>query len=224
MKTSHTNSRSQIIHETPKPLYEQVKTSVLDNIQSGNWPNHSQIPSEHMMVRELKMSRMTIHRALRELTKDGHLERIQGVGIFVAKPKPKTTNLNLADIKDMIQKRGDLHNCDVKFLQSEPLDADVAKTLNLKEGAPVIRSYFMHSQNSLPGMLQDRHTIPDLVPGMLTHKHQLTAIPSTAEHHHFLMLEQPRPCVQIIRKSWSGKRFLSQAKYTFPANRFCFYC
>ena len=49
----------------PKPLYEQVKAYVLKNMESGDWPAYFQLPSEHTLVREMGISRMTIHRALR---------------------------------------------------------------------------------------------------------------------------------------------------------------
>ncbi len=231
-------------HTSPKPLYEQVKAYVLENIQSDNWPVHSQIPSEHTMVRDLKMSRMTIHRALRELTKDGFLERIQGVGTFVARPKEEKTALKLADIKDTIERKNGVHKCEIKFLQAEPIETDMAAFLQLEEGVTVYRSYFIHLQNNLPVMLEDRFTNPELVPkflkqdfsvisadgyfrdhcNLLSHSHQITALSSSAEHHHFLRLEQPTACVQIVRKSWTGKIPLSFAKYTFPANRFSLIC
>jgi GntR family histidine utilization transcriptional repressor len=167
MDKSHLLLPPKDAQTSPKPLYEQVKAYVLENIQSGHWAVHSQIPSEHAMVRELNMSRMTIHRALRELTKDGFLERIQGVGTFVARPKEEKTILKLADIKDTIERKGGVHNCEIKFLQAEPIEAEMASFLHLEEGTPVYRSYFIHFQNKLPVMLEDRFTNPDIVPEYL---------------------------------------------------------
>ncbi|WP_025896969.1 UTRA domain-containing protein [Sneathiella glossodoripedis] len=238
------SSRPASESTTPKPLYEQVKSYVMDNILSGNWQIHSQIPSEHTLVRELRMSRMTIHRALRELTANGFLNRIQGVGTFVANPKEEKTSLKLADIKDMIIARGNRYASEVKFLQSEPIEPDMAPLLQLDTGSTVFRSYIIHCQNDLPVILEDRFTSPALAPellnqdfskqttehyfreqyNLLTHQHQISAQPSTPEHHHFLRLEQPVACVQIIRKSWIGTQLLSYAKYTLAANRFQLHC
>ncbi|MCG2877187.1 GntR family transcriptional regulator, partial [Obesumbacterium proteus] len=65
---------------TPAPLYEQVKKMITDNISSGAWPPNYRIPSEAELVAHLGFSRMTINRALRELTHQGLLVRMQGVG------------------------------------------------------------------------------------------------------------------------------------------------
>jgi GntR family histidine utilization transcriptional repressor len=67
----------------PVPLYEQLKEHVLQNIRSGAWRAGERVPSEHDLVREFKVSRMTANRALRELMRSGVLARIAGVGTFV---------------------------------------------------------------------------------------------------------------------------------------------
>jgi len=247
----HENDMTNIIHQTiakgieaPKPLYEQVKSHVLEHVQSGVWPIHFQIPSEHSLVRELGMSRMTIHRALRELTQEGFLNRIQGVGTFVAQPKQKTTALTMSYIQDIISGRGNQHVCDVHFLQAEAVTAEYAIRLGVKEGDQVFRSYFVHRENGVPVMLEDRYTNPVLVPdflsqkfsemsidqyfldtcSMVSHEHQVSATLSTAESHHFMELEQAAPCLSISRRTWSGNRILSVARLLFPGHRFQLTC
>lgn len=244
MNISNKTSNSAEVFEAPKPLYQQVKKYVLDHIQSREWPTHSQIPSEHTLVKDLGMSRMTIHRALRELTRDGYLERIQGVGTFVAQPKQKSTSLSLADIRDTIQSRGGKYICEIKFLQAEPATAEFASRLGLKEGEQIFRSYIVHREDNLPIMLEDRYTNPMLVPGllsvdfkttsidayfhekcsMLSHEHTLEATLSSAEVHHFMELDQAGTCLQINRRTWSGTRILSCAQMIYPDTRFNFSC
>lgn len=64
----------------PAPLYQRVKQMIVQQIHSGAWPPHYRIPSEAELVEQLGFSRMTINRALRELTTEGLLIRMQGVG------------------------------------------------------------------------------------------------------------------------------------------------
>jgi GntR family transcriptional regulator, histidine utilization repressor len=59
----------------------------LSKFSDGNWPPHYRVPSESELVNQLGFSRMTINRALREMTAEGLLVRMQGVGTFVAEPK-----------------------------------------------------------------------------------------------------------------------------------------
>ncbi|WP_153016042.1 GntR family transcriptional regulator, partial [Pseudomonas savastanoi] len=69
--------------ESPAPLYARVKQMIALQIQNGTWPPHHRVPSESELVTQLGFSRMTINRALRELTAEGLLVRMQGVGTFV---------------------------------------------------------------------------------------------------------------------------------------------
>ncbi len=225
--------------QPPKPLYKQVKDYVVGKIQSNEWPPHFQIPSEHTFVRNMQISRMTIHRALRELTQDGYLERIQGVGTFVAENHRPKAAMEMKEIDLLIRERGSSYKCDVHFLQSEPITLEYAGLMDLQEGDPIFRSYFVHRENGTPVMLEDRYVNPSLAPDFLqvdfsartadtyfrssfsklSHDHELQAVMSTPEAHHFLELEQPVPCIQVSRKSWSGNRVLSVARYLYPGHR-----
>ncbi|WP_409414730.1 GntR family transcriptional regulator, partial [Escherichia coli] len=52
----------------PAPFYEKVKQAISEKIAAGVWRPHDRIPSEAELVAQFGFSRMTINRALRELT------------------------------------------------------------------------------------------------------------------------------------------------------------
>ena len=60
-----------LMPDAATPLYERVKNHILSNIGSGAWSGDRRIPSENELVAELGISRMTVNRALRELTAAG---------------------------------------------------------------------------------------------------------------------------------------------------------
>ena len=67
--------------EPKKPrraLYQEVKAYVLDLIKRKEWPPHYRVPSEHALVERLGVSRMTVNRALRELSHEGRLYGFRG--------------------------------------------------------------------------------------------------------------------------------------------------
>ena len=66
-----------------QPLYARVKEHIRDNIRSGAWGAGHRVPSENELVESFRISRMTANRALRELTAEGFLSRVPGVGTFV---------------------------------------------------------------------------------------------------------------------------------------------
>ncbi len=230
----------QSSYAPPKPLYEQVKSYVIDHIDSGEWPPHCQLPSEHTLVRDMGISRMTIHRAMRELTQAGYIERIQGVGTFVASPKKHRKFLEIKEINDVIRARREKYQCDVHFLQEEPLEEQPALEMGMKAGEGIFRSYFVHRGNNVPLMIEDRHVQPKLVPdflnfdfskttidtvistrySLLSHEHQIQAVMATPEMCHFLELKDPIACLLVFRKTWLGDDVVSIARMLYPGDRY----
>ena len=89
----------------PAPFYEKVKQAISEKIHSGVWRPHDRIPSEAELVAQFGFSRMTINRALRELTDEGRLVRLQGVGTFVAEPKGQSALFEVRSIAEEITSR-----------------------------------------------------------------------------------------------------------------------
>jgi DNA-binding GntR family transcriptional regulator len=77
----------------PQPLYAKVKDHILSHIRSGVWAPGARVPSENELVESFGISRMTANRALRELTADGFLARVPGVGTFVREATPARSSL-----------------------------------------------------------------------------------------------------------------------------------
>src|SRR4051794_19761134 len=98
------------------PLYLGVKTMITARIQAGEWPPRHRIPSEHELVADLGVSRMTVNRALRELAQEGVLVRVQGLGTFVAEGKSQSNILDVKNIADEIAERGHKHGAQVVVL------------------------------------------------------------------------------------------------------------
>lgn len=71
------------------PLYHQVEQVIRHRIATRQYGSGLQIPSEHELGRELKVSRVTIREALRELVRENLLVKVQGKGTFVAPELPK---------------------------------------------------------------------------------------------------------------------------------------
>ena len=67
-----------------RPAFKRIKAHVLSQIQAGIWKEGDAIPSEQALAREFGVARMTANRALRELSDDRILVRVQGSGTFVA--------------------------------------------------------------------------------------------------------------------------------------------
>ena len=149
------DERLKLLDDDGAPLYQRVKDTIIDRILSGAWKEGARVPSENALTRELGISRMTVHRALRELTSEGWLDRTQGAGTFVAEPKPQSAVMEIHSIKDEIEARGHRHSAEVLLLRREPARALEAGLLALERGAPVFRSLILHRENGAPVQLED---------------------------------------------------------------------
>ncbi|MDP3895831.1 MAG: GntR family transcriptional regulator [Mesorhizobium sp.] len=70
-----------------KPLYLQVKDSLIRRLIDGIWQPGQLIPSEMELAREVGVSQGTIRKALDAMTAESMLVRRQGRGTFVAEPE-----------------------------------------------------------------------------------------------------------------------------------------
>lgn len=70
------------------PLYVQLKASLLERIESGEWPSGQMIPTEQELTTLHNVSRTTVRQAIRDLVDAGYLIRQQGRGTFVQRKAP----------------------------------------------------------------------------------------------------------------------------------------
>lgn len=73
--------------DSASPLYRQLMQRLRADIASGAYPAHSRIPSEQALCETYGVSRVTVRKALGELTREGLLKRQQGKGTFVCIPR-----------------------------------------------------------------------------------------------------------------------------------------
>jgi GntR family transcriptional regulator len=67
----------------PQPLYKQIKSWMLQEIDSGRWPLHYKLPAEDNLARSLAVNRGTLRKAIQELIAERRLTQIHGKGTFV---------------------------------------------------------------------------------------------------------------------------------------------
>lgn len=80
------------------PAYQRIKNAILDNIHSGKWQAGKAISTEMALAEEFGVSRMTVNRALKELSEERVLERRQGSGTFVTQQQFNHTFVEVRNI------------------------------------------------------------------------------------------------------------------------------
>ena len=223
-----------------EPRYVAIKRHIRQQIESGNWPVHFQVPSENQLAQDFGVSRMTARRALTELSDEGVLMRSQGLGTFVAEPVPAGSLLEVRNIADEISARGHSYSSQVLELEELPASSEVAGALGLPEGARVYHSIIVHCDNDLPIQWEERYTNPVLAPeylqqdfsvitpnAYLSRVAPLTEADTTVEAvaalkdiAQALQLDSGSACLQIWRRTKSSAGTVSFARLVHPGNRY----
>jgi DNA-binding LacI/PurR family transcriptional regulator len=88
----------------PLPLYYQVYASLLQRIQGGEFAPGTFLPAERQLTEDYGVSRITIIKALNELSREHHIKRQQGRGTVVTHPaeRPATDRGSIAFICNIL--------------------------------------------------------------------------------------------------------------------------
>ena len=224
----------------PAPLYEKVKRHITDGIVSGTYTPGMKLPSERELVESLSASRMTVSRALNELTRDGIIYRMQGVGSFVSETGPNTSLAEVRDIRDIIAERGGTHACRVLGARSTALKRQDAELFGLETGQTAFNLSIINTEDGVPLQYERRFVRQDFAPKLLEQdfeeqslfrylqsiapvselEHVVEAtLPDAVEAKH-LDLDRSMPVLRIRRRTWVGRRVVTVSYFTHPGDRY----
>src|SRR6218665_3359783 len=136
--------RKSIPSSAPAPQYLKVKNHLREGIASGRWVAGDLLPSEAELWALFEVSRMTVNRALRELHQEGLVERLQGVGTFVAQLHRISSTLTVRDLHEEIAARRPQHGARLHLLDTVKATAEQAADFGLKTGAALFHSIIVH--------------------------------------------------------------------------------
>ncbi|MFQ5981842.1 MAG: histidine utilization repressor [Woeseiaceae bacterium] len=223
-----------------KPRYQQLKEMIIGRIMSGELGPRDRVPSENELVDAMKVSRMTANRALRELTDEGYVERVAGLGTFVSDFKAASHVLEVRNIADEIQRRGHTHSAIVRRQERQSACGEVAEALQAAEGSDVFHVMVVHQENGVPIQLEDRYVLAVFAPdcmlqdfSTITPSAWLSAISPLQEAEHIvratlpdetvresLAMEEQEACLLVLRRTWAHGIPVSFARLHHPGSRF----
>jgi len=228
--------------KTDKPfaLYQRIKLKVIQDIESGILKSNDRVPSETQLAKQFNASRMTANRALKELTEEHRIIRIQGVGTFVARPKPEAALLEIKSISREIADWGGVHSSRILLLQEENLSGEIAEKMHLDPGKPVFHSILLHMDRKVAVQYSERFINPAVAPQYLeqdftriTPSDYLleTAPVQEAEHvieavlpddtiQNALGIEADAPCLSLTRRTWSFDQVATYSRLVSPGSRY----
>ena len=154
-------------HESPVPLYTQIKELLHKRILSGEYAVGARLPSERELAERYDVSRMTARQALRALALEGLTYSIVGKGTFVSVPKINQELRLLSGFsEDMIQ-RGLKPSSRVIEARQSAADEQVCSRLHLQAGATIILLKRVRLADHQPMALEATHIPVELCPDLL---------------------------------------------------------
>jgi len=122
---------------TFSPLYRQIKSLILQALESGEWRPGQVIPSEQELAARFSVSQGTVRKAIDEMAADNLLIRKQGKGTFVASHNDPRALFRFLRLVPM--------DGDLAHPQSVPMDCwrakagqEASRMLGIELGEPII--------------------------------------------------------------------------------------
>ena len=143
------------------PKYYRVKRGILDLI--ADLPQGSPVAAERDLAEHFETSRTTVRQAIAELVVDGRLQRAQGRGTFVARPKMMQVR-PLTSFSQDLDDEGWRPGSVVLDVSEVPAEGEVGEHLVVAPGTPTHRverlrtasdEPIAHEVAHLPGPLPD---------------------------------------------------------------------
>lgn len=155
----------ELDRESPVSVHIQLRELLRNYVLSSN-KSGRQLPSERDMAAHFAVARMTLRHAVQALVEEELLERVVGVGTFVARTKLDVT-LKLTSYSEEMARRGMRPSARVLAFEQIRATARLARELQLEEGHAVIRLRRLLLADDEP-MSVDENFLPAWrVPGIL---------------------------------------------------------
>ena len=208
------------------PLYQQIKTLLLRALDQGEWKPGEAIPSEIELAERFHVSQGTVRKAVDELAAEHLLMRRQGKGTFVSthhEARVRFRFLRLAPIE------GEPQPAERRIIDCRRMRAnvEVARSLDLKSGDPVVAIRRLISFSGIPTVIDDIYLSGTLFKGltaellgdydgplyaifetdfgvsMLRAEEKLRAVAADAEISGLLQVEKGKPLLRAERISYT---------------------
>jgi GntR family histidine utilization transcriptional repressor len=221
------------------PIYDQIRRAIRDLVLNGTWPPGTPVPPEHALMEQLGASRMTVHRALVQLAREGLITRRRRSGTIVASPPASHAMLDILSIPDEVERLGQRYDYEVLSRADGRPSAELAIRFGLKRGEKVVHLVALHRADGKPHVLEERvihlATVPAAAdddfsttpPGdwLLRNslwsqaEHAISAVPAEPDDARLLAIEAGEACLLIERRTWNQGASVTAVRLLYPGNR-----
>lgn len=220
------------------PIYDQIRRSIRDLILGGVWPPGSSVPPEHALMERLGASRMTVHRALVQLAREGLILRRRRSGTIVAHPPASHAMLDILSIPDEVRRLGQPYAYEILSRSEGRPSAELATRFELKRSERVLHLVTRHLSGGKPHVLEERvihlATVPAAAqedfsatpPGdwLLLNslwsqaEHAISAVAADADEAGLMTIAPGTACLLVERRTWNQGAPVTAVRLLYPGS------
>lgn len=216
-------------------ITEEMRSRILD----GEWPPGHQLAKETELAEAYGVSRMTMNKALTQLTGEGFLIRRKRSGTFVAQPRAQSAVMEIGDIAREVTAQGLHHDWQLTMGALRPPSGAERSLLDLTEPPAAERVLMLeglHLAQGAPFCLETRAIDPKVVPAALdqdfsatapglwllrsmpwsTASHRIRAVNATGSDARKLALPIGTACLEVLRKTRIEGAWVTHVRLLYP--------
>jgi len=156
-------------HDSPVPLYVQIKDLLQKQIETGAYAIGQRLPSERELAQRFNVSRMTARQALQGLAQEGLTSSRVGKGTFVSPPRINQELRTLTSFSEDMRERGMAPNSRVVRAEVVQADRETAGRLHVPAKSEIVLLSRVRLADDQPLALETTHIPTALCPGLLDH-------------------------------------------------------
>ena len=140
------------ISEMPEPKYYRLKMDIISKINTGEWTDHTKLPSENELCKQYGISRITVRKTFDELAASKYIYKVQGKGTYVSPKSQREVVLTKQSYgcEDQLRALGYAPSHSIHFLGFVRCPALIAQSLELREGELVLEYVRIYNGDGKP--------------------------------------------------------------------------
>lgn len=219
-------------------FHQRITAEIEDRILSGKWPPGARIPFEIDLAAEFGCSRMTMHKVLSQLVRQGLIERRRKAGSFVRQARGQSAVLDISEIRSEVEKLGLIYRYELVSRRRRQAGAELRKQLELPEPGPVLALECLHFAGQRAFCREERvinlRAVPEaeserfdaVAPGSWllervpwsAAEHVIRALPADAVSAAALGIPEGTACLAIERRTRANNRVVTAVRLTYPGD------
>ena len=125
---------TMMIMDSSKPLYLQVEADIKNRILSKQYMPGDKLPTENELSDQYNVSKITIRKAIQNLSDEGYVNKVQGKGTFINFKKDKLYLNKTSGFKESLSSLGHASRHDIIQASFLNADEDIAEKLMIPMG------------------------------------------------------------------------------------------